>query len=767
MGNFCGPSTYKSKESTYFINEEDYIIKDKKFKYLSLNANPSRYLPTLKPSLKSLLNINPITSFLPTNKYFKKQTPSSTSIPFTDELFPPNQQSLTTLRPIDEENVTEQEMSELKKLHWEKANKLFRTDNYVLYDTLDVEDVAQGSLGNCYFLSVLSTLASSPDIYDKVFIDKERPENNCYRVSFHIKGIPKIVCVDDYFPSDSKNNFAFAMSGRRELWVQVLEKAWAKINGSYAGTIAGLPSESFSCLSEAPCVTYFHRRYTNEQLWMILKREKTRGFYIATNTNAMNSNLEEQIGLVSGHAYSITNLYEFEIPSKQVDNEGKPLPNEILRLIQLRNPWSWYEWKGNFNDNSDSWNVIPDLKQKVGLCKKDDGLFFMDFTDFLKYFPYTYVLKYYKNNKYCYQKLEQHSQLHMACAKFTLKQSMAVDIGLHQKQQRFYSKIPNYQVQPARIIVAQYNKTKQQYTFIGSDFNTNDVLYAETDFKLNAGEYHVFLNSTWPYDTPIHYTVSTYANSEVQLTELNRNDIPSNYLEQILINYLDKYTRKSTLSKYCSIQISNKDNNTGFYMLLISNKCDKKFIFRCNCLYYGCHFLQSDFIKSREYTKKEGSKFEYTKDLVELPLMPHERKLLVWRLIKNPYECKLSVEKKKLFEYKEDVFDISNVELFEDIRNCYSEMQCKMIENDIEYTEVESEDYICLVFRNVTNVKKNYLLEITFEEVVNLSTDEAGGDAVVLILNSEQCQVVKLNKVVKGEKCDFTFSYCVGLVKKN
>jgi hypothetical protein len=69
--------------------------------------------------------------------------------------------------------------------------------------------------------------------------------------------------------------------------------------------------------------------------------------------------------------------------------------------------------------------------------------------------------------------------------------------------------------------------------------------------------------------------------------------------------------------------------------------------------------------------------------MVELPLMPHERKLLVWRLIKNPYECKLNVEKKKLFEYKEDVFDISNVALFEDIRNCYSEMQCKMIENDI------------------------------------------------------------------------------------
>ena len=299
---------------------------------------------------------------------------------------------------------------------WEKPAVLFRNSRYVLYDTIDIEDVQQGSLGNCYFLSVLSTLASSPDIYDKVFIDKEKTSNNCYRIRLIIRGIPKIVCVDDFFPADNKNMFAFAMSGRRELWVQVLEKVWAKINGSYARTIAGLPSEAFGVLSDAPCVTYNHRRYKTEQFWNILKKEKTKGFFIATNTLFMTPEKEKEIGLVSGHAYSVTNLYEFEIPQHE---QNKPV--QTLRLVQLRNPWSYYEWKGDFCDESEKWNLIKDLKQKVGLINKDDGVFFMDFNDFLKYFPYTYVLKYQKNYFYNYKKLQQQSSYHMSAAKIMIK----------------------------------------------------------------------------------------------------------------------------------------------------------------------------------------------------------------------------------------------------------------------------------------------------------------------------------------------------------
>ena len=765
MGSMCGPGNYKAKESMYIVKDDDYLAKDLTQSYLSMNS--STPIESLYPSTKKILNINDSTSFSTPSPYYHKQAPPTSSEQFADPVFPANSHSLLYLRPGDNDCVTQEEIDGLKVLHWEKPKTLFRNNRYVLYDTIDVEDVQQGSLGNCYFLSVLSTLATCPDIYDKVFIDKERTENGCYRVRFLIRGIPKIVCVDDSFPADSKNMFAFAMSGRRELWVQVLEKAWAKVNQSYAGTIAGLPSEAFSALSEAPCVTYFHKRYTPDKIWSILKREKTKGFFIATNTSAMNPELEKEIGLVSGHAYSITNLYEFEIPNNNPDPKEKNKPKQALRLVQLRNPWSYYEWKGDFCDDSEKWNMIPDLKQKVGLVNKDDGLFFMDFNDFLKYYYYTYVLKYHKKSSYNYKKLHQQSTYHMAACKIILKHNQHINVGIHLKQERFYSKVVNYRVPAARIIVAKYDSKAKKYVFIGSDFGTNDVLYAETDFKLEPGEYHVFLNANWPYDTPISYTVSTYSQYPVDIIELKREEIPQNYLEQIFIDYLDKNTKKKVLSRYCQTQFSDIDNNTGFYMFLITNNSNKKFIFRANFLYFGAEMCQSEFIKARDFElkKQQKVKVEYIKDLVECPLMPHERRLLLWRMTKNPFECKISVEKRTLFDYKEDVFDIKDIVLYEKIRDMYSNLKKNLLVQDIEYTEVETSDMICVVFRNVTKEKKNYLLEVSFSELVNVEPED--GIDNVLILKCEQCRMLKLRKTTQNEKCNFKFTYSYAIVTKN
>ena len=764
MGSICGPGKYSARNNAFIINEDDYIQKAQKCHYMKLNSASNEQLEYLIKTAKRLMNINNSTAFLPFSKYFKKQTPpsSESNVEWRDNLFPTTMNSLLSLREIDKENVTEEELAEIRKLHWEKARKLFKSDNYVIYDTIDVEDVAQGSLGNCYFLSVLATLASSPDIYDAVFIDKDKQRNNCYQLRVFIRGIPKIICLDDYYPCDDKDFFAFAMSGRRELWVQLLEKAWAKINGSYARTIAGVPSEAFACLCEAPCVTYFHKKYPANQLWMMLKREKANGFFIATNTTLLNRETEEQIGLVSGHAYSITNLYEFDIPN----NSNQNAPPKKLRLIQLRNPWAWFEWKGKFCDNSDSWNDIPEFKKKIGLINKDDGIFFMDFNDFLKYYPYTFVLKYHKNYYYNYKKLHQESQFTFSCAKITLNTAMSIKVGVHVKQERFYSKVENYTLQTVRIIVAKYDPILKQYTYIGSECGQNDVLYAETDFKFDKGEYHIFINLHWPYNTDIHYTLSTYSSKHVDIDELNRNDIPNDYLEQILNSYLDKYVKKDTLSKHCTIQWSNDDNNTGFYLLAITNNSNSKYIYRATFKYFGCHLLQSDFIKSRDYEKKAKSLIQYTKDIVEFPIMPNERKLLCWRLIKGPCESKMTMTEKQLFEYQEGVFDIANVSVYEQIRDVYCCLKKEKLSNDIEYTEVESNDCVYLVFRNITSSKKSYLIEITFTSLINLICVDFDGDSGVVILFNEQCNVVCLRKVDRTKQIDFEFEYSYGTTTK-
>ena len=58
-----------------------------------------------------------------------------------------------------------------------------------------------------------------------------------------IEGKPQIVIVDDFISvrlsSSNKPKCCFANPNENEIWVILLEKAWAKINGGYLNIISG------------------------------------------------------------------------------------------------------------------------------------------------------------------------------------------------------------------------------------------------------------------------------------------------------------------------------------------------------------------------------------------------------------------------------------------------------------------------------------------------------------------------------------------------
>lgn len=713
----------------------EWDIQGRKYKYSNLNEGKN--LNNLRHKSRNLMDIDSDNSFKAHSQYFKRQQPPNDTVSqWTDSVFPPNQDSLMKIHKNDD--VTEAELNDLRKLKWERAKTLFKTERFVLYNTVTMDDVEQGGLGNCYFLSVLSELANRPEIYDNIFIDKDKTKNNCYRVKLMIRGIPKIVCVDDYFPATMTNTFAFALSGPRELWVQVLEKAWAKINGSYASTIAGIPSESFACLSEAPCVSYIHKKYNVDDLWSILKKAKTMGYYLATNTK---SNPEaEKMGLVQGHAYSLTNLHEFKLP------DGK-----ILKLIQLRNPWGNFEWKGPFSDNSDSWNILPDLRKKVGLINKDDGIFFMDFDAFLHYYPYTFISKYHKNANYKFQKIEQQSSDHVSCAKIVIKDKGFMKIGMHVKQLRFYDKVPQYKLQVARIIIANFNPITKKYTYSGSDFHNNEQVYSETT-HLEPGEYHIFTNLYWPYLTPIHYTISTYTSNLIEIMQLNKENILDDYLEQILIDYLDNKIPKEVLSNDTSIQFDNKDNDLGFYMVLITNNSSQQFKFSADCAYSYCIFLNHDMVVGQ---KKIGNTFE---DKIETLIYPNKRQLFVWRLIANPWDAQLQIKNKKLYAYSTVNETPKDVDTLEKIRIAFPEMKKEKFNEDLLYSEIDYDNSIILILKNSS--RDFYAFSLTFDVMTNLNI---AGNVYTKTINftliTDKCYSIRLDKLQPDEPFSFEFTY--------
>ena len=82
------------------------------------------------------------------------------------------------------------------------------------------------------------------------------------------------------------------------------------------------------------------------------------------------------IGLVSLHAYTLINVYE------------KKYNNELIRLIKLRNPWGEKVFNIDWSKRED---VLKMYEKKED--EKDDGIFYMLYEDFIKYFKSVEILK--------------------------------------------------------------------------------------------------------------------------------------------------------------------------------------------------------------------------------------------------------------------------------------------------------------------------------------------------------------------------------------
>ena len=253
---------------------------------------------------------------------------------------------------------------------------------------------------------------------NRLFYIKEKSVEHCYGCYYRINGIWKLVLVDDYFPCYGKfgKNFAFSSTNGNELWVVLLEKAWAKLNGNYAKTIGGEPQEVFDIITNA----YSEKiRISNSKqgLWEKLIESEEKGYILTAGTSGDTYNLDiEEKGLVPGHAYTL-------IETVEIGNN---------KLVHLRNPWGTGEWSGDWSDSSKKWTAS--IKKQLNYSKTDDGSFWMSFEDFCTYFliagishlreKYVYTFKHYnkkdatngplvsqldnkKNNNHCYISIHQ------------------------------------------------------------------------------------------------------------------------------------------------------------------------------------------------------------------------------------------------------------------------------------------------------------------------------------------------------------------------
>ena len=279
--------------------------------------------------------------------------------------------------------------------------------------------------------------AEDVDRFKKVFVVKEINSVGIYIFNLYIRGRPFKVIIDDFIPfqygaTSSETLPIFANIGDDgALWGPLIEKVWAKINGTYENTAAGWQHEACRIFSGAPANDYLTASFTEDQIWSILKDSDEKKYILGAGTSGSgNHDLKNELGLSQSHAYSVIGCYELK------DGEG----NVVHKLLMLRNPWGFETYNGPWHDGDSRWDgggFGVDYKTQVPYYAQDDGKFFIDIANFKKSFLY-FLVQYYRHDWQIsfYEVLNDDSSLRRFT--FTTLQTMSMHLAADTYDPRMY-----------------------------------------------------------------------------------------------------------------------------------------------------------------------------------------------------------------------------------------------------------------------------------------------------------------------------------------
>ncbi|ETW03497.1 hypothetical protein, variant 1 [Aphanomyces invadans] len=254
-------------------------------------------------------------------------------------------------------------------------------------------DVIQGNLGDCWFLGAISVLATRMELLTQAFWREDQYKKHGMFVCRFMKDFTwHYVVLDDRIPVFGYTNnragkpFFARCSDPNELWVPLIEKAYAKLHGCYEALIGGYIDVALSDLtglcSEQIILKPDHPGFGDDPFapkpgeqagdgfWKRLLQYKRNGTLMGcsiqpdpkSNKNIVAEGSAGQ-GLYYKHAYGLVDVGEI-----QLDN------NQMQRLVKLRNPWGMGEWTGAWSDQSDErekyegeiYRVFKSVMRQVG-----------------------------------------------------------------------------------------------------------------------------------------------------------------------------------------------------------------------------------------------------------------------------------------------------------------------------------------------------------------------------------------------------------------
>ncbi|XP_064113939.1 calpain-5-like isoform X2 [Macrobrachium nipponense] len=307
---------------------------------------------------------------------------------------------------------------------WKRPHEI--VDNPRLFvEGVSANDVTQGQLGNCWFVAACATLTGVKELWHRVIPDyKDQEYGDLHPGIFHFRfwrfGEWVDVVIDDLLPT-IEGQLLFTHSREKgEFWCALLEKAYAKLHGSYEALEGGNLSDALVDLTSGVSAHldltvggYTDDFEKRKQLFKMMAKEMnehalmccaiTTGEVFNSPHSHEEAEMRTNVGLVKGHAYGITACRKINIGETGLFSIFRGA--QKIRMIRLKNPWGEKEWNGAFSDGKGSgfvyttsqltkmysrspeWSkVSASEREKLGLTFEDDGEFWMTFDDFVEHF---------------------------------------------------------------------------------------------------------------------------------------------------------------------------------------------------------------------------------------------------------------------------------------------------------------------------------------------------------------------------------------------
>ncbi|KAG8464683.1 hypothetical protein KFE25_010051 [Diacronema lutheri] len=344
--------------------------------------------------------------------------PESALFRFADADFPPNARSLGDDRPGASWALASELALFAPKHARADKNARARRERPCLFNRgPDASDVDQGSLGDCWLMSAFACAAEVDGLIQSLFVTREFSARGKYVVRLYDGNAARWthVTIDEWVPAQGRKP-AYAQPAGNELWVMLLEKAFAKHVGSYAKLHGGRTMWALHAITGDHCFAVYRQQdgswqpngvryrgsaqdrtrivetrtesaYTADELFeRVLQYFRKGGIIAAGKFNSAGTEVQDDAaGVVSGHAYSVL----------AVDRLTSFPSGRTFRLVKMRNPWGTFAWRGAWADSSKEWAAYPDLRERLfplgsagagelghdGLA--DAGTFFMSWDDFV------------------------------------------------------------------------------------------------------------------------------------------------------------------------------------------------------------------------------------------------------------------------------------------------------------------------------------------------------------------------------------------------